>query len=243
MVFLFLGLILSCNSYSKISDKNRIKYQTYFGDCPSRTAGSLAFRIVKSFENSRSLKKVKDEIIKEDLASKYYLSDYLVSYDPFSDQIRLSFNCSRPLMRVQVTTDGSRPGYSAILTENGSLLDPTYEMLLRDENKLIDTLSILAIPIKEIDGDLPKKMASLFSNLPKEFKIILSEVIVNNDNKMTVILSLNKPVTAFLGKNEWNTKISKLEKIVNFLGPKGKMPSIVNLSNHKKVVVKFSDKF
>jgi hypothetical protein len=46
-----------------------------------------------------------------------------------------------------------------------------------------------------------------------------------------------------MGVDEWNLKMTKLEKIVNYMELQKKIPAIINLTNSKKVVVKFNDKF
>lgn len=240
---LITGVFYSAFTLASVPQK-KITYQTYFGDCPTRTAGSLALKIVRDLENNLSLKDVKEKLIKEGLFQKYFLSNYNISYDPFSKLLKFSFNCPRPIMKVQVTSEGAANSYNAILAENGMLFDPTYEVLLREENKLIDELPLLAFPLKEIDSSLPHQISRLFASCEKELQSMFSEIILGPDNGLTVILSVSsRPMTAFLGKSDWDKKLARLSKIINFLGPKNKIPSVVNLSNEKKVVVKFSDKF
>ena len=86
-----------------------------------------------------------------------------------------------------------------------------------------------------------QKIADHVKNMGTNFRKNLSEVIVNEDDELTIILSLNgTPSSAFLGKENWSEKIKKLKKIVNFMEKKGRIPAVINLTNSKKVVVKFS---
>ena len=67
---------------------------------------------------------------------------------------------------------------------------------------------------------------------------------MSSDGSLTIILSLDgNPSSAFLGDDEWTLKAVKLQKILKFLGAKEKTPSVINLTNSKKVVVKFNDRF
>ena len=61
---------------------------------------------------------------------------------------------------------------------------------------------------------------------------------------MTVILSIDgHPSSVFMGSDLWDEKMVKLQKIVNYVASeKMKVPAIINLTNLKKIVVKFSDK-
>jgi hypothetical protein len=67
---------------------------------------------------------------------------------------------------------------------------------------------------------------------------------VNENKELTIILSINgTPSSVFMGPDEWGEKSAKLDKIVNYMELKEKIPAIINLTNSKKVVVKFKDKF
>ncbi len=108
-----------------------IKYRTSFGNCPSRTAGSLTLKLVKIFEGNRSLKDVKDYITSEKIMEKYFLSDYQIDYDPLKKIISLNLECPNPLMKVQIYKRNAIDSYDAILLEHGKLYDPTYMVLLK----------------------------------------------------------------------------------------------------------------
>ena len=51
-----------------------------------------------------------------------------------------------------------------------------------------------------------------------------------------------KPSSAFLGKEYWDEKVAKLGSIMNVMKSKKTIPAVINLTNAKKVVVKFTDK-
>ncbi len=146
-------------------------------------------------------------------------------------------------MKVQVFREDGQESYNAILVDNGELFDPTYEVLLRTEKKLEADLPYLALPVDEIDKEGQKKITFLIKDMGKEFRKKLAEVIFTDEKSLTIILSINgHSSTAFMGKNEWDEKVEKLKSIIRYMESKKKVPAIINLTNLKKVVVKFSDK-
>jgi hypothetical protein len=76
-----------------------LSYRSNLGKCPTHPAGTMALQVVKTFEQSSSLRDVKLKIVNEKWADKYFVSDYKISYDPFSKVLDLNFNCPEPLMR------------------------------------------------------------------------------------------------------------------------------------------------
>jgi hypothetical protein len=237
-----ISLLFSANSYSAIAKKKKVKYRTSFGSCPSRTAGTLTLNLIKVFERTHSLRDVKVKIVKEKLKDKYFISDYKINYDPLRDQLNFKFGCPEPLMKVQIFKKGGLESYEAILVETGELFDPTYEVLLRAENKLSKPLPFLALPVEEMDQKMQKDVANLVMKMHYKVRRRLSEVILDENKELTMILSSkNRASSVFLGKEDWNGKLKKLEKIVSYMGKKRKVPTIINLTNAKKVVVKFND--
>ena len=229
---------------SKNFPKKDFRYRTSFGQCPSRSVGTLTLKLVKIFEEKRSLKDVKKLIVDEEMVNKHFLSSYNIKYNPLKKIINLEFDCPEPLMRVQVYKDSTSDSYEAILVSNGRLFDPTYEALLRTEKKLTKTLPFLALPVGEMDENIQLKITSLFKDINKTLKSRLSEIIVNDKGELTIILSSpGIPTSVFMGVDSWDDKIMKLQKIVSYMKSKGKTPAIINLTNAKKVVVKFNDKF
>lgn len=228
--------------WAATAPESELKYRTHFGDCPTRTAGNMSLKLIKTFEDKKSLRAVKVEILKEKLDQKYFITDYKISYDPMNQQLDLKFDCPKPLMKVQIYKDNGLEGYEAILVENGKLFDPTYEVLLRTENKLSHDLPYLALPVGEMDQNTQEKITTLMIGADSDVRKKISEVILDDKGDLTVILSISgRPSSVFMGGEEWVSKMEKLEKIVGYMEAKKRIPSIINLTNSKKVVVKFSD--
>jgi hypothetical protein len=236
-------LLLSATLFAaqgRLDDK--VKYRTAFGKCPSRAAGSFTLKLVKEFEQSKSLRSVKTLIKKEKLGEKYFVSDYTVKYDPMKGMLSFLYDCPNPLMKVQIYKENGLESYEAILVDNGELYDPTYEVLLRSEKKLDYTLPFLAIPVGDMNKDIQSKITKIISGLSIPFRKQLSEVIVNDSRELTMILSVKgHPSSVFLGKDEWDLKVQKLTKVVGYMAKNKRIPAIINLTNPKKVVVKFNE--
>lgn len=238
--FIIISLLISTTAFASKRLAKKVDYKTYFGECPSNVAGKLTLELVKTFEETKSLKSVKELIVKNKLADKYFLSEYKISYDPIKDRIKFNYNCPTPVMKVQIYKDNGDEFYTAILADNGKLLDPTYEVLLRSEKILKNKLPHLAIPVKALDSKLHEDITRLVSKIDYAFRKKISEVIVNENSELTIILSVhNRPSSAFLGKDYWSDKVKKLEKIIGFMKKKKRIPTVINLTNTKKVVVKF----
>ena len=220
-----------------------VRYKTTFGSCPSRTAGNLTLKLVKVFEETRGLHDVKRMIISDNLKDKFFISDYKISYDPIKNYLQFEFNCPSPLMKVQVYRDGSNEYNEAILVESGELFDPTYEELLRREKKLNYELPFLALPVGEIQAEIQSGITKLVGSLDLKFRKKIAEVIVNDEKELIIIMSLSgHPSSVFMGSSQWTEKLLKLQKIVKYMESKKKIPAVINLTNAKKVVVKFNDK-
>ena len=231
-------------AFENIDQDKGIHYRTYFGQCPSMLVGKLALQLVGVFERERSLKSVKEKLLKDNLKEKYYLSSYRVHYNPLTKLLGFSFECPSPLMKVQIYEGAGVESYSAVLVENGQLFDPTYEVLLRSEEILKGPLPSLAIPLGELDQKTQSNIAQLVKTMNTFLRKSLSEVIINEENDLTAIFSIeNRASSAFLGRDNWEEKSKKLQKIMDYMVKKKKIPSIINLTNARKIVVKFSDKF
>ena len=227
---------------SKFSNylNNKVNYKTYFGSCPTKVAGDLTLILTKEFEKRSSLKDVKEKIIKDELFEKYFLSEYKLSYNPQSKLLKLRFDCPIPLMKVQIYKENGDEFYTSILVENGKLFDPTYEVMLRSSGKLKEQLPNLAMPVTLINKDQHFKITELLKTLTKDISYKLSEVILNSEGELTMILSINnRPSSVFIGKDFWDEKILKLVKVVDFMKKKKTIPAVINLTNAKKIVVKF----
>lgn len=223
------------------SKKEKIKYRTNFGTCPSRSAGQMTLKMIRIFEETGSLRKVKEKIIQNSLADRHFVSDYKVSLDPLKKMLHFELDCPRPLMKVQIYKENGIDSYEAILVDSGELFDPTYEVLLRTEKKLTDPLPYLAIPVGELEDKLQMQITRVVDSLGENFRRKISEVILNDKGDLTVILSLRgNPSSVFLGQEEWDVKAEKLKRIVKYMESNKKIPAIINLTNSKKVVVKFN---
>ena len=221
-----------------------LSYRSNLGKCPTRPAGTMALQVVKTFEQTHSLRAVKLKMMSEKWSDKYFVSDYKIKYDPFSKVLDLNFNCPEPLMKVQIYRKDSAESYEAILVDNGQLFDPTYEALLRSEKKLTHDLPYLSMPVGEMEDSVQIDVTNLVKEMRPGLRSKLSEVILNDTKELTIILSINgHPSSVFMGLDEWSDKLVKLDKIVNYMELKEKIPAIINLTNSKKVVVKFNDKF
>jgi hypothetical protein len=233
----FLTLILSASSPCEIN------YQSSFGYCPSRTAGSLTLSLVRLFEQKRSLKALKEAIENEKLLEKHYLSGYRINFDPFEGLLKIIFECPRPLMKVQIYKNNGIDSYEAILVENAQLFGPGYLTLLKEEKKIRRDLPNLALPVGNFDLGTRQSIAVLMKEFDEDFKKYLSELILNESNELTIILSIGeRPSSVFFGNEQWAEKVPKLQKIVRFMLQKKRLPSVINLTNSKKIVVKFGDK-
>ena len=238
--FLVVYLFLT-STYANLLKKEEVKYKTSFGYCPSRAAGKFTLKLVKNFEEKRSLRSMKSLIHTDRLKEKHFISEYKIKHNPIDGTLKFSFNCPKPLMKVQIYKDNGIESYEAILVDNGLLYDPTYEVLLRGEKKLDYDLPFLAIPVGEMEKDVQEQITSIVGSMDLAFRKKLSEVIVSDSKELTMILSVRgNPSSVFMGKGQWDQKVEKLTKIVSYMSSKRKVPSVINLTNPKKVVVKFS---
>lgn len=238
-LFLISNSLFASSKYSNYLS-NRVKYKTYFGNCPTKVAGDLSLILIKEFEKNSSLKDVKEKIIKDELFEKYFLSEYKVNFDPQSKLLNFKFDCPTPLMKVQIYKENGDEFYTSILVDNGKLFDPTYEVMLRSSNKLSKKLPNLAMPVGLINKDQHFKITELLKRFSKDVSYKLSEVILNSSGELTMILSINdRPSSVFIGKEFWDEKIEKLVKVVEFMKKKKTIPAVINLTNSKKIVVKF----
>jgi hypothetical protein len=221
---------------------NELSYRSDLGSCPTRPAGMMALQVVKAFEPKSSLRDVKNKINDEKWNEKYFVTDYKIDFDPYSKILNIKLDCSVPLMKVQLYKNNSAEMYEAILVENGQLVDPTYEALLRQEKKLNSPLPFLALPVNDMEQKIQKDITKIIREMRPGLRSKLSEVIVNDGKELTIIMSLGgRPSSVFMGLDEWEEKVAKLDKIVNYMELKEKIPAVINLTNSKKVVVKFRD--
>lgn len=223
--------------------QSHTKYQTYFGECPSKSSGMVSLLIMKEFEKAKSLKDVKEKILKEKLDEKYFLSDYRISYNPVTRKVKIHLECPEPLAKVQVYKENGDEHYSAILGSNARLYEPQYENLMKAEKKLNYNLPLLAISTDQLEGDAPIALSRFIKLMDPELRKKVSEIILSKSNDLTIVFALGTRATSvFMGADFWGEKLTKLQKIVGYVSKNKRFPTTINLVNAKKVVVKFSDK-
>lgn len=234
--------LASASVPENFTQKN-INYRTYFGECPSKSSGMLTLILMKEFEKNHSLKEVKEKILTEKLDEKYFLSDYRISYNPVIKTLNIQLECPEPLAKVQVYRPNGQEHYSAILGANARMYEPHYENLMKAEKKLNYQLPLLAISMDQLEGDAPTDLAQFIKKMDMDLRKQVSEIIVNKNNELTIIFALGRKATSvFMGADLWEEKLTKLSKIVGYVGKNKRYPTSINLVNSKKVVVKFSDK-
>lgn len=242
--FLASIFILFANSaWSSIPEsftQNNIRYQTFFGECPSKSSGMFSLLIMKEFEKNRSLKEVKEKILSERWDEKYFLSDYRISYNPVSKSLKVSMDCPSALAKVQVYKSTGEEHYSAILGDNNKLYEPHYENLLRIEKKLNHHLPLLALSAEQLEQGPSAELTQFINKISPDLRVKISEIILSKNNELTIVFSLaGKATSVFMGADLWGEKITKLDKIVGYVTKNKKYPKSINLVNAKKVVVKF----
>jgi hypothetical protein len=220
---------------------HKTNYKTYFGNCPSKTTAELTLKLVKEFEENSSLFSLKKKMLDEQWEDKYFLEDYKISFNPLNRSLTFYYDCPRPLMKVQIFKPDGNEHYNAVLVNNGKLVDPIYEVILRSENQIKGPLPFLAVQINQLNDGLQKKLSDLVEHFPEDLDGKLSEAIMGKNGELTLILALKGESTSvFLGEEMWEEKAQKLSKVIGYLEQRNKIPSIVNLTSFKKVVVKFS---
>ena len=237
-------VFITFNSFSKSKKyyENKVHYRSYFGNCPSKAVGRLTLTLIKEFEKKQSLLDIKKKIVDDGLEEKFFLSSYKVKYDPLQKMLKFNYECPKPLMKVQIYKEDGEEFYTAILVDSGKLVDPTYEALLRSEKKIKSKLPHMAVPFKLINSEVHKSLTSLFNGLGAKFLENVSEVILNEKKELTIIMSVDRrPSSAFLGNEYWGEKVGKLKDIIEYMKEKKSIPAVINLTNSKKIVVKFSD--
>jgi len=245
LLVLFL-ILKSIGGHATVPDhftQKNINYWTFFGECPTKSSSMLTLIIMKEFEKNQSLKDVKEKMIYEKLDEKYFLSDYRISYNPVIKTVRVHLECPEPLAKVQVYRSNGQEHYSAILAENAKMYEPHYENLMRSEKRLNHSLPLLAIPAELLEGNAPTDLAHFIKIIETDLRKKISEIIINKNNDLTIIFGLGgKATSVFMGTDFWEEKLTKLTKIVGYVGKNKRYPTSINLVNSKKVVVKFSDK-
>ena len=247
----FLSLLLLFSSPLLAQEEEsiapKIAFRTSFGGCPKKVAGAFAIIILQEFERTHSLRSVKKKISQEKLTQKHFVSQYSIKYNPMRQMLDLQLECPEPFMNVQFFKESGLESFNAILVANGELYDPSYEMLLNTENKIAKKLPFLALPdpAGDLESGVKKQIAAITEVIRKmtpEFRSNLSEIIITDKLELTIILSVEgRTSSVFFGQQEWGEKVLVLQRTIKYLLEKKRIPSIINLTDSKKMVVKFVD--
>lgn len=231
-------IIFSLNLAQAQSD--RIQYKTIMGSCPNKSSTEFSLLLIEKFSENRDLYQLKKLIIKEKLDSKYFLSFYEIKYDPLQKFLKINLDCSKPILKVHITRKTGENFYTSLLTEDGKLLDPNYEVVLKSEKMLKEKLPSLVVPISFIDDNKISNFVSIVEKMPSTMKNEISEMVVNSDLEFTIIMSIkNRATTVFMGTSMWDEKIEKLIQMIGYMKEENKIPTVINMLNIKKIVVKF----
>ncbi len=231
----------------ELTPTSNISFRTSFGGCPKKVAGAFALIVLQEFERTYSLRSVKKKIYQEKLTQKHFVSQYSIKYSPMKHVLELQLECPEPFMNVQFFKESGLESYNAILVANGELYDPSYEMLLNTENKLTKKLPFLALP--DPAGDLEagvrgqiSAITEVIRKMSPEFRSNLSEIIITDKKNLTIILSVEgRTSSVFFGEKEWAEKVVVLQRTIKYLLEKQRIPTIINLTDSKKMVVKFAE--
>ncbi|MDH4467683.1 MAG: cell division protein FtsQ/DivIB [Bacteriovoracaceae bacterium] len=222
--------------------KTETKYVIHANQCPKLHVGKLALSIIKDYESGSSLLKIKEKLMSDGSVDKYFLRDYHVDYNPIAHRFHFQFECPRPLLKAQIYDKKLKRSYMGILGDQGEMMDPSFEVILRQEGMLNEKLPYMAINWEDLVAQKQLKVVKLLDLFPKSIRTNLSEVILNSEDELTLILKTkSKGLSVFLGDDSWDIKLDKLTKVLNHFEKLDRMPALVNLASTKKVVVKFTD--
>lgn len=241
--YLFFFLLNSLHAAPKLFfSKTESKYVIVNNNCPKTHIGKLALSVIKDYESGMNLLEIKDKILSEGLSEKYFLNDYHIDMNPISRKFTFKFSCPKPLLKAQIYDRKRKKSYSGILGDNGEMMDPAFEVVLRQEGMLKGKLPFMAIDWDDLVNKKQYKVVKLLDMLSPSVKDKLSEVILNSDEELTLILrAKSKGISVFLGDDSWDVKLDKLTRVLGHFEKMDRMPNLVNLASTKKVVVKFAD--
>ncbi len=113
---------------------------------------------------------------------------------------------------------------------------------MKAEKRLNHSLPLLAISTKQLEGEVPSRLAKFIAQMDKEHRSQISEIILSKTSDLTIVFAFSGRATSvFLGADLWEDKLVKLTKIIDYVHKNKRYPGSINLVNVKKVVVKFSD--
>ncbi len=219
--------------------KAGVHIQSDFGSCPRKELGPFSLDLIKHFDQKGSLYDLEQKTL-EQTAWKDYLTFYRFRYHPFHKTLHLKFDCAKPVLALQIYEQ--KRSHKAIIAENGKILDWSYLKAFYREHSLENNLPLGAIARSFLDQKNLKRLLGFYDALilGKEFK--LSELIVDSEGDLTVVLSSkNGPSTLFIGSKSWESKVLKLNKIIEYFSSLEKFPQKLNLRDSKKIVVKLAE--
>jgi hypothetical protein len=220
--------------------KKEVNYKIKNYSCPTKAVGDLTLRLMDVFERDKSLKDLKLSIVKNAYERKYFLQNYEIKFNPIEGSLLFTYYCPKPLMKIEIFDSLGIKTFGGTLVSNGEIFKESFLKLLEKESKKELDIPYLSIPHDQINSELTKRIAQLYMSLGDKNKQKVSEIILNPNQELTFIISSsNRVASAFFGQAKWSEKVGKLEKILNHFNSSGKLPSLVNLTNSKKVVVKF----
>ena len=218
---------------------SKSEIQVHFGMCPKKPAGDFVFQTSKVFEKNHSLKDVKIFTTENRLKQKHYLSDYKISYNPVSKTLNYYLDCSQPILKVSAIDEKGKVAYDIVLTQDGVTHDPSYLVYLRSDDGKIN-IAKAALPLSMMNKSNKEELVLLARQMKNLNKISLRELIFADSGEMTMIIGKNKKIiSVFLGKSFWKQKLDKLDRIISHLEAKRKTPTLVNLTDIEKAVIKF----
>lgn len=211
-----------------------------FSTCPKKPAGDFVFKTSKVFESKKkSLKEVKLFIKENRLKEKHFLSDYKITYNPVKKTINYFLECSEPILKVSALDEKGSIAYDIVLSEDGKTHDPSYLVYLNSEDDRLK-VSKAALPISMLTKSNKEEMVLLARRMKNLNKISLRELIYSESGDMTMIIGRDKKITSvFIGRTFWKQKLEKLDKIMSYMDAKNKTPSLINLTDMEKAVIKF----
>lgn len=246
MKYLFSWFIFSCLQagyvYSNPSlqfSQTKTQYTLDFNSCPMKSSGDLAILLAKEFDQSQSLYKLKKKMHDERYKESYFLSTYQINYNPILKKLAFKFECPQLMAKIQIIKDGGQ-SFMGSLVETGEVFDPQYEILLRREKMIDKPIPYFAVSLKNLNDQKHLGVVKLLKQMNPNLYRQISEVILSDEDELTLILKTKKnAISVLFGKEYWDQKVDRVLKIQEYFEQKDKLPKFINLTSNKKVVVRF----
>ena len=105
-----------------------------------------------------------------DAPKKYFLKDYHIDYNPISKHFRFHFDCPKPLLKARIYDRKLKKSYSGILGNHGEMMDPSFEVVLRQEKMLSSKLPFMAINWDDLVAKKQIKIVQLMDLFSEKLK-------------------------------------------------------------------------